>query len=226
MINKFTETDAALGVVESGMTVAIGGFNTPGMPAMAENLRGRDLRDLTIIANGAGTGATGLAGLIIDGSVRKLVCSFPLNPAARDVGKVLATGGIEVELTPQGIIAERLRAGAAGLGGILSPTGVGTYFAQGKENVTVDGREYVLEKPLKPDVALIRAEEADQRGNIRFRLASRNFNTPMASAARWTIAEVYHYRELGEIDPESVHLPGIFVDAVTYAEKVPAAVAG
>lgn len=227
MIDKFSDIDQALAVVESGMTVAVGGFSAPGMPAvLTEALRGRQLRDLVIVANGAGVGTTGLAGLIIDGCVRKLVCSFPLNPAAQEVGTVLARGDVEVALTPQGMIAERLRAAAGGLGGILSPTGVGTVFAEGKQTVTVDGREFLLESPIKPDVALIRAHEADRWGNLRFRLAARNFNIPMAMAARWTVAEVVHTRALGEIDPESVHLPGIFVDAVTSQAGVPVAEAG
>lgn len=217
MIDKFTDVDRALSVVESGMTVAIGGFNTPGMPALlAEGLRKRHLRDLVVVANGAGTGTTGLAGLIIDGSVRKVMCSFPLNPLASAVGEVLASGKVEVELTPQGMIAERLRAAGAGLGGILSPTGVGTAFAADKETMLVDGREYLLEKPIRPDVALIRAEEGDRWGNLRFRLASRNFNIPMATAARYTVVEIRRPREPGEIDPEAVDLPGIFVDAVTW----------
>ena len=220
MIDKFGEVGQALDVVEDGMTVAIGGFNTPGMPALlADGLRSRGLRDLVVVANGAGTGTSGLAGLIIDGCVRKVVCSFPLNPAAEDVGRKLVAGEVEVELTPQGMIAERLRAAGAGLGGILSPTGVGTAFAEGKETMTVAGRDFLLESPIQPDVALIKAEEADRWGNLRFRLASRNFNVPMATAARWTIAQVRQRRELGEIDPSSVDLPGIFVDAVTCEEN-------
>lgn len=224
MIDKFSASDHALDMVASGMTVAIGGFNAPGMPAtLTEELRGRGLRDLVVVANGAGTGTSGLAGLIIDGCVRKLICSFPLNPAAQEVGEVIAAGGVEVELTPQGMIAERLRAAGAGLGGVLSPTGVGTAFADGKQSVTVDGREFILEPPIRPDIALVRAQEADRWGNLRFRLASRNFNVPMATAARWTVAEVRQRRDAGEIDPETVHVPGIFVDAVTSSAE-PAAV--
>ncbi|MGH3318659.1 MAG: 3-oxoacid CoA-transferase subunit A [Streptosporangiaceae bacterium] len=219
MINKFAEADPALDVVESGMTIAIGGFGTPGMPVpLTDGLRNRGLRDLVVVANGAGGGTTGLAGLIIDGCVRKVICSFPVGPTSDGVGEVLLTGDVTVELTPQGMIAERLRAAGAGLGGILSPTGVGTSFTEGKRSLMVDGREFVLERPIAPDVALVRAEEADRWGNLRFRLASRNFNIPMAMAARWTIAEVRRRRALGEMDPESVHLPGIFVDAVTPGE--------
>ena len=219
MIDKFTDIELALDRVESGMTVAVGGFGGSGMPLrLAEGLRKRGLRDLVIVANGAGSGTTGLAGMIIEGCVRKLVCSFPMSPAAKDVGAVLAKGGIEVELTPQGVLAERLRAAGAGLGGILSPTGVGTDFAAGKETVMVEGSEYVLELPIRPDVALVQAEEADRWGNLRFRLAGQNFNVPMAMAARWTIVEVRRRRELGELHPESIHLPGVFVDAVTSVE--------
>lgn len=220
MIDKFTDADPALDGVESGMTVAVGGFSAPGMPAvLTERLRARRLRDLVVVANGPGAGTSGLAGLILDGCVRTLVCSFPLIPGA--IGEALAAGRVEVELTPQGMIAERLRAAGAGLGGILSPVGVGTPFAAGRESVVVDGREYLVERPIRPDVAIIAAEEADRWGNLRFRLASRNFNVPMATAARRTLVEVRRRRELGEIEPESVHLPGIFVDAVITVDGPP-----
>jgi 3-oxoadipate CoA-transferase, alpha subunit len=215
VIDKFRALAEALDGVTSGMTVAVGGFGGSGIPnLLAEELRGRGLHDLVVVANGAGGGTSGLAGLIIDGCVRTLVCSYPMSPAARAVGEVLATGAVEVQLTPQGVLAERLRAGAAGLGGILSPVGIGTPFAAGKDVVTVSGRDFLLERPIVPDVALIRATEADRWGNLRFRLASRNFNVVMAMAARHTIAEVAHRRELGEIEPETVHLPGVFIDAV------------
>lgn len=224
MIDKFTDVERALDMVEDGMTLAVGGFSAPGMPmALTEGLRGRGLRDLVVVANGPGAGTTGLAGLILDGCVRKVVCSFPLIPGP--IGEALAAGRVEVELVPQGMIAERLRAAAAGLGGILSPVGVGTPFADGRDSVVVDGREYLLERPIRPDVALVRAEEADRWGNLRFRLASRNFNVPMATAARHTVVEVVRRRELGGIGPESVHLPGIFVDAVV-AGTAEAAVGG
>ncbi|MGH3342308.1 MAG: 3-oxoacid CoA-transferase subunit A [Carbonactinosporaceae bacterium] len=224
MIDKFAGIDQALDVTRDGMTIAIGGFHTPGMPTLlVEGLRTHRLRDLVVVANGAGGGTTGLAGLILDGCVRKLICSFPINPAASEVADVLTAGMVEVELTPQGMIAERLRAGGAGLGGILSPTGVGTPFAEGKRSIVVHGREFLLEEPITPDIALVRAAEADRWGNLRFRSASSNFNVPMAMAARWTVAEIRHRRGLGEIDPESVHLPGIFVDAVVCNPESPSA---
>lgn len=225
MIDKFSSVARALDTVESGMTIAVGGFSAPGMPgSLTEGLRGRGLRDLVVVANGPGVGTSGLAGLILDGCVRKVICSFPL--AAQEVGEMLADGAVELELAPQGIMAERLRAAAAGLGGILSPTGVGTPFAEGKQTVTVDDREFLLETPIKPDVALVRAHEADRWGNLRFRMAASNFNVPMATAAAWTVAEVAHTRALGEIDAESVHVPGVFVDAVTCDAAIPAAHAG
>ncbi len=221
MIDKFRLLDAALDVIENGMTVAVGGFGGSGMPGLlTEGLRRRGLRDLVVVANGAGNGTVGLAGLIIDGSVRKLICSYPMSPAARAVGEVLATGTVEVELTPQGILAERLRAGGAGLGGILSPVGVGTSFAAGKDVLIAQGRTFLLEPPIVPDVALVRATESDRWGNLRFRLASRNFNVVMAMAAQRTVAEITVRRELGELDPESIHLPGIFVDAVVCDQSV------
>lgn len=225
MIDKFGSVDRALDAVESGMTIAVGGFSAPGMPgSLTEGLRGRGLRDLVVVANGPGVGTSGLAGLILDGCVRKVICSFPL--AAQEVGEVLADGVVELELAPQGMIAERLRAAAAGLGGILSPIGVGTPFGEGKRTVTVEDGEFVLETPIEPDLALVRAYEADRWGNLRFRLASSNFNVSMATAARWTVAEVERTRALGEIDAESVHVPGVFVDAVTHEVAVPAQRAG
>lgn len=225
-IDKFTEAGPALDAVESGMTVAIGGFHAPGMPGtLTERLRSRGLRDLVIVANGVGSGTTGLAGMIVEGSVRRILCSFPLDPTAEGVGEMLGEGKVELELVPQGTLAERLRAAAAGLGGILSPTGIGTAFAEGKQLLRVDGRDYVLETPIRPDVALIHADEADRWGNLRFRLAAQNFNVPMAMAARHTIVQARAYRDLDDTDPSSVHVPGIFVDAVT-ASEAPAAQPG
>jgi 3-oxoadipate CoA-transferase alpha subunit len=166
------------------------------------------------VSNNAGSGKRGLAALIDAGLVRKVICSFPRTDDPRAFDAAYKAGRIELELVPQGIISERMRCAAAGLGGFYSPVGVGTKLADGKEVREIDGRRYVFEKPLRGDVALLRAHRADRWGNLVYRKSARNFNPVMAMAAELTVVQAKELVELGDIDPENVHTPGIFVDRV------------
>ena len=176
--------------------------------------RAMGVRDLVVVSNNAGSGMRGLAALIDAGMVRKVICSFPRTDDPRAFDAAYKAGKIELELVPQGIISERMRAAAAGLGGFYSPVGVGTKLADGKEVREIDGKRYVFEKPLRGDVALLRAHRADRWGNLAYRKSARNFNPVMAMAAELTVVQTKQMVELGDIDPECVHTPGIFVDRV------------
>lgn len=214
MIDK-TMADAAAAVADipDGATVMIGGFGRAGQPVeLIDALIAHGPRDLTIVNNNAGNGETGLAALLQRGLVRKIVCSFPRQSDSMVFDRLYRAGEIELELVPQGNLAERIRAAGAGIGAFFSPTGVGTELARGKEERTIDGRRYVLEYPLKADFALISALRGDRWGNLTYRATARNFGPIMATAATTTIAQVDEVVPLGAIDPEHVVTPGMFVD--------------
>ena len=216
MINKqVPDIAAALEGIRDGATILSAGFGAVGAPdELRDGLLTKGVRDLVVVSNNAGSGMRGLAALIDAGMVRKVICSFPRTDDPRAFDAAYKAGKIELELVPQGIISERMRAGGAGLGGFYSPVGVGTKLADGKEVREVDGKRYVFEKPLRGDVALLRAHRADRWGNLVYRKSARNFNPVMAMAAELTIVQTKQMVELGDIDPENVHTPGIFVDRV------------
>ena len=205
----------AVAGVEDGATVLIGGFGMAGMPvALIDALIEQGASDLEIVSNNAGNGDTGLAALLAAGRVRKMVCSFPRQTDSYVFDELYRAGRIELEVVPQGNLAERMRAAGAGIGAFFCPTGVGTPLAKGKETRTIDGRDYVLELPIRGDVALIGAHAADPAGNLVYRKTARNFGPVMATAATTTIAQVTSLVGLGDLDPENVVTPGIYVDRV------------
>jgi 3-oxoadipate CoA-transferase alpha subunit len=216
MIDKTCDSlERAVADIPDGATVMIGGFGNAGMPsALIDALLAQGARELTIVNNNAGNGETGLAALIREKRVRKMVCSFPRQADSHHFDALYRSGEIELELTPQGNLAERIRAAGAGIGGFFTPTGYGTLLAEGKETRLIDGRHYVLESPIHADFALIKALRGDRWGNLVYRKSARNFGPIMASAAKVTIAQVAEVVELGEIDPEAVVTPGIFVQRV------------
>jgi len=216
MIDKRAASVAeALAGTADGATVLIGGFGTAGIPdALIDGLIAQGARDLTVVNNNAGNGDAGLAALLKAGRVRKIICSFPRQADSWVFDGLYRSGKIELELVPQGNLAERLRAAGAGIGGFFTPTGYGTALAEGKETREIDGRMYVLEQPIHGDLALIMAERGDRWGNLTYRKAARNFGPVMATAAKRTVATVHEIAELGEIDPETVVTPGIFVSAI------------
>jgi 3-oxoadipate CoA-transferase alpha subunit len=193
----------------------IGGFGNAGMPkALIDALIEQGARDLTIVNNNAGNGDTGLAALLAAGRVKKIICSFPRQADSHVFDGLYRAGKIELELTPQGNLAERIRAAGAGIGGFFTPTGFGTKLAEGKETRVINGRNYVFELPIHADFALIKALKGDRWGNLVYRKAARNFGPIMASAAKCTIAEVNEVVELGGLDPEVIVTPGIFVQRI------------
>ena len=214
MIDKRVRNLAeAVAGISDGAIVLCAGFGGAGLPdALCEAVIEQGARDLTVVANNAGTGRTGLAALLAAGRAKRIICSFPRSSGSVVFEELYAAGRIELELVPQGIISERMRCAAAGLGGFYSPVSVGTRLAEGKEHREIDGRMYVLEKPLKGDVALLAADRGDRWGNLTYRKSARNFNPTMAMSASLSIAQVRRVVELGEIDPEMVITPGIFVD--------------
>ncbi|MFJ2987020.1 3-oxoacid CoA-transferase subunit A [Collimonas sp. NPDC087041] len=216
MINKISESlQAAIADVHDGATVMIGGFGNAGMPsALIDALIAQGARDLTIVNNNAGNGETGLAALLKTKRVRKIICSFPRQADSQVFDALYRAGEIELELTPQGNLAERIRAAGAGIGGFFSPTGYGTLLAQGKETRLINGRQYVLESPIHADFALIKAHRGDRWGNLVYRKTARNFGPIMAMAAKCTIAQVSEVVELGQLDPENIVTPGIFVQRI------------
>jgi 3-oxoadipate CoA-transferase, alpha subunit len=216
VINKIFESQqAALADLPDGATVMIGGFGNAGMPVeLIDALIEQGARDLTIVNNNAGNGDTGLAALLKARRVRKIICSFPRQVDSHVFDALYRAGEIELELTPQGNLAERIRAAGAGIGGFFTPTGYGTLLAEGKETRLIDGRHYVLESPIHADFALIKALRADRWGNLVYRKTARNFGPIMAMAAKCTIAQVSEIVGLGELDPEAVVTPGIFVQRV------------
>ena len=223
MINKIVQSMAeAMAGIKDGSTVLIGGFGAVGQPdALIEALIEHGAKDLTCVANNAGTGRQGLARLMELGRVRKIICSFPRSAGSVVFEELYRAGKIELEIVPQGTMAERMRAAGAGVPAFFTATSVGTILAHGKEHREFNGRTYVMEHALKGDVALIEAWEGDRWGNLTYRASGRNFNPVMAMAADLTIAQVMHVRELGALVPENVHTPGIFVNRVIHVDRGP-----
>ena len=222
MINKIAPSiEAALAGVKDGSTVMIGGFGTAGIPnELIDGLIAQGAKDLVIVNNNAGNADTGLAALLKAGRVRKIICSFPRQADSYVFDELYRSGKLELELVPQGNLAERIRAAGAGVGAFFSPTGYGTDLAKGKETREINGKHYVLELPIYGDVALIRAEKGDRWGNLVYRKAARNFGPVMATAARLTVATVHEVVELGALDPENVVTPGIFVSKIVRIDRV------
>ncbi|MBI3516470.1 MAG: 3-oxoacid CoA-transferase subunit A [Proteobacteria bacterium] len=218
MIDKRVATIAeAMAGIPDGATVLVGGFGAVGQPnALIDGLIEQGAGGLTIVANNAGVGHVGLARLMELGRVRKIVCSFPRSSDSSVFEGLYRAGKIELEIVPQGTMAERMRAAGAGVPAFFTATAVGTKLAQGKETREIDGRTYVLECALPGDVALVEAWEADRWGNLTFRQSGRNFNPVMAMAGKTTVVQTQHLVELGELDPERVVTPGIFVDRVLH----------
>lgn len=221
MIDKIHESlQTAVADIHDGAAIMIGGFGNAGMPAaLIDALISQGARELTIISNNAGNGDTGLAALLKTKRVRKIICSFPRQTDSYVFDALYRAGEIELELTPQGNLAERMRAAGAGIGGFFSPTGYGTLLAEGKETRLIDGRHYVLESPIHADFALIKAHRGDRWGNLVYRKAARNFGPVMAMAAKCTIAQVSEVVALGELDPEAIVTPGIFVQRIVVPEQ-------
>lgn len=225
MINKiFPNAEKALADVPDGATIMIGGFGNAGMPSeLIDTLIAQGAKDLTIVNNNAGNGETGLAALIKARRVRKIICSFPRQVDSYVFDAQYRAGEIELELVPQGNLAERIRAAGAGIGGFFTPTGFGTELAKGKETRVIDGKNYVLESPIYADYALIKCELADRWGNLTYRMTARNFAPIMASAARCAVVQANKVVELGDIDPENVITPGIFVQRIVEIPRAAAA---
>lgn len=227
MIDKIAASVAdALAGVQDGATVLIGGFGTAGTPGeLIDGLVAQGTRELTLVCNNAGNGEHGVAALIKAGRVRKIICSFPRQADSHVFDAAYRSGKIELELVPQGNLAERMRAAGAGVGAFFTPTGFGTELAKNadgspKETRRINGRDHVLEYPIHGDVALVRAERGDRWGNLTYRLAARNFGPVMATAARFTVATVHEIVELGALDPEAVVTPGIYVSKVVQIPRV------
>lgn len=214
----------AVAAVADGSTVLMGGFGNPGQPMeLIDALLDAGSTDLTVVNNNAGQGDAGLALLIKERRVRKVICSFPRQKDSWHFDQAYRAGDIELELVPQGNLAERLRAAGAGIGAFFTPTGYGTALAQGKETREIDGRNYVLEYPLRGEVALIKALRADEAGNLVYRKTARNFGPVMAAAADTTVVQVEEVVPAGGIDPEHVVTPGIYVDTITVVPTAAAA---
>lgn len=207
--------DEALADITDGATIMIGGFGLAGQPSeLIDGLIRRAARDLTIVNNNAGNGDVGLALLIKSGFVKKIICSFPRQVDSHHFDEKYHAGEIELEVVPQGNLAERIRAAGAGIGGFFTPTGYGTLLAEGKETREIDGKNYVLESPIHADFALIKAYKADPLGNLVYRKTARNFGPVMATAAKTTIVQVSEIVDTGQLDPENVITPGIFVQRI------------
>jgi 3-oxoadipate CoA-transferase, alpha subunit len=218
MIDKIVQSLAeAMGGIRDGSVVLIGGFGSIGQPnALISGLIEQGAKDLTVVANNSGVGHRGLAALLETGRVRKIVCSFPRTADPVVFEALWRAGRIELEVVPQGTMAERMRAAGAGIPAFYTATAVGTKLADGKEQRDIGGRTYLLEEALPGDVALIEAWEADRWGNLTYRSSARNFNPVMATAAKLTIAQSQHIVELGALDPEKIATPGIYVDRVLH----------
>lgn len=216
MIDKIVSGLAqAVAGIQDGATVMIGGFGNAGMPsALIDALIAQGATELTLVNNNAGNGDTGLAALLAAGRVKKVICSYPRQVDSHVFDRLYRSGQVELELAPQGNLAERIRAAGAGIGGFFTPTGYGTLLAEGKETRVIDGRHYVLESPIHADFALIKAHQGDRWGNLVYRKAARNFGPIMAMAAKCTIAQVDEVVPLGALDPEVIVTPGIFVQRV------------
>jgi 3-oxoadipate CoA-transferase, alpha subunit len=209
------DADQAVAGIANGSTVLIGGFGPAGQPVeLIDALIRSGVKDLTVVNNNAGNGRVGLAALLASGQVSKIICSFPRQVDSYVFDELYRAGKVKLELVPQGNLAERMRAAGAGIGAFFCPTGVGTPLTEGKERRTIDGRDYVLEYPIKGDVALIKASRADTLGNLVYRKTARNFGPVMATAAKITVVQVSEIVQPGGIDPEVVVTPGIFVDRI------------
>ncbi|MGD8191284.1 acetate CoA-transferase subunit alpha [Brevibacillus ginsengisoli] len=217
-MEKLTSTEELSGQFTDGVTVAIGGFMGVGTPdELVKVLMDKQIKDITLICNDTAFPDKGVGQLVVNRQVKKAIVShIGTNP---ETGKQMIAGEMDVELVPQGTLAERLRAGGAGLGGVLTPTGIGTVVEEGKEKLMVDGKEYLLEKPLRADLALIYAQKADKAGNLVFNKTARNFNPVMAMAADMVVAEVEEVVEVGELDPDEIVTPGILVDKIICSGK-------
>ena len=201
------------GVIKDGQTIAVGGFGLCGIPeALIEALRDSGVKDLTCISNNAGVDGFGLGLLLETRQVKKMIASYV--GENKEFERQFLSGELEVELTPQGTLAEKLRAGGAGIPAFFTATGVGTQIAEGKEEREFDGRQYILERSLVADVALVKAQKADKAGNLMFNKTARNFNPDVATAGKVTIVEVEQLVETGELDPDQIHLPGIYVHRI------------
>jgi 3-oxoadipate CoA-transferase, alpha subunit len=216
VINKIANSVAeGLQDIQDGATIMIGGFGTAGIPnELIDGLIVQGARDLTVVNNNAGNGDTGLAALLKAGRVRKIICSFPRQADSQVFDVLYRSGELELELVPQGNLAERIRAAGTGIGAFFTPTGFGTEMARGKETREINGRQYVLEHPIHGDVAMIKAERGDRWGNLTYRMAARNFGPVMATACKKTVATVHEIVELGELNPEHIVTPGIFVHQI------------
>lgn len=219
MIQKVVKTLAeAVQDIADGSTILISGFGGAGLPIfLLDALLEQGAKELTLVSNNAGNQGVGIAKLIAAGRVKRMVCSFPRQPESGAFDELYRAGKIELELVPQGTLAERIRAGGAGIGGFYTPTGFGTELAEGKDTRVIDGINYIFEKAIKADYALIKADKGDRWGNLTYRGTGRNFGPIMATAARCTIAQVKEIVELGSLDPEVIVTPGIFVKRVVLA---------
>ena len=222
MIDKIVASiEAALADVRDGATVMLGGFGSAGLPSeLIDGLIAQGSKELTIVNNNAGNGDTGLAALLKARRVRRIICSFPRQVDSHVFDGLYRAGEIELQLVPQGNLAERIRAAGAGIGAFYTPTGYGTELARGKETRIIDGRGYVLEHPIHADFALIKAERGDRWGNLVYRKTARNFGPIMATAAKVTVATVHEVVELGSLDPEAIVTPGLFVKRVVPIARV------
>ena len=215
-INKImNDFETAVSGVKDGSTILVSGFGGAGMPTELLNaLRDQGTTDLTIVSNNAGVGREGIGGLLSEGKVRKVICSYPRSGGSVIFEEMWAAGKVELEVVPQGTLSERIRAAGAGIGACYTPTGVGTQLAEGKEVRNINGRDQVLEYPLKGDVAFVLAKAADRWGNLIYNKSARNFGPVMAPAADLTVVQVHEIVELGTLDPEAIVTPSIFVDRV------------
>ncbi len=222
MINKIVPSLAqAVAGIQDGARILVSGFGGAGLPfQLLDALVEQGAKDLTIVSNNAGSGGLGIAKLVLAGRVRKVICSFPRQPGSTAFDDLYRSGKIDLELVPQGTLAERIRAAGAGIGAFFTPTGAGTELAAGKESRVLEGVEQVMEHPIHADFALIKALVGDRWGNLTYRRSGRNFGPLMATAARCTIAQVSQIVSLGEIDPETVVTPGIYVQRVVQALSV------
>lgn len=215
MIDKQVALDEAMPGIADGSTVLVGGFGNSGEPVeLLEALRWHGAKDLVIVANNGGTGHTGLAALLEAGLVRKLICSYPRTSDPAVMQRLYRDGLIDIELVPQGTLAERIRAAGAGIGAFYTPTAAGTRLADGKEERLINGRRHVLEHALHGDVALVKADRADRWGNLVYHRAARNYNPVMATAAALTIAQVREVVPVGGLDPEEIVTPSVYVDRI------------
>lgn len=221
MINKIVPSvEQAVADIKDGSTVLVGGFGGAGQPmALIDALIAQGAKDLVIVNNNAGNAEIGLAALMKTGRVRKIICSFPRQADSYVFDELYRSGKLELELVPQGTLAERVRAGGAGIGGFYTRTGVGTMLAEGKEVRTIDGQDYLFEAPIKADVAFIKAKCGDRWGNLTYNKTARNFGPVHATTGGMTVAEVDEIADLGEIDPEAVVTPGIFVQRVVQVQS-------